>query len=293
MEHLVPIGVDNGAGRTTSDTLFYCDSLLLRRQATDSTALDWLPDDAVLLDAAVVAGDLYYRVESTNRVELRTSDFVVGTSSVQLRRIVVGSDSLLAWLQATDTLAPGADIALVTELVIAANGTVVWRDDTISARDLADGALDEIVPVPVDTLVAEGTKVFFRVRAVPANGLVYTIGAVFHMMEDSTQQGYAKRTRRTERVESESRSGRIAISAAPNPASDRVRIRVESRISGDARLTLHDVAGTVVTASTITFDAARGVSDIMLDLRSIPSGAYTVRIQLGHDAAALPITVVR
>ncbi|MEI6412302.1 MAG: LamG-like jellyroll fold domain-containing protein [Bacteroidota bacterium] len=66
-------------------------------------------------------------------------------------------------------------------------------------------------------------------------------------------------------------AGELILS--PNPATDRITVRVPANAGADARVLVHDVTGQLVSET-----AGIGDSDIVLNLKNCKSGTYTVSI---------------
>ncbi len=97
----------------------------------------------------------------------RTGTFITADSSVTVTRTIAGSDSLVAWLNTqpwdSSTAWPmpvPANIFITTQLVRASDSSILWRSDTISARN-----------VGADTLIDDGLS-----GGIAWNGGVYSRG---------------------------------------------------------------------------------------------------------------------
>lgn len=90
-----------------------------------------------------------------------------------------------------------ADVWMITELVRVSDSSVVWRGDTVTARQIGDTAIDEEVEIPVGSVVSPGTAVFVRMRMeVSATITDYSFDAGFHIAEQyDTTGGFGKTVR--------------------------------------------------------------------------------------------------
>jgi hypothetical protein len=68
------------------------------------------------------------------------------------------------------------------------------------------------------------------------------------------------------------------IDISPNPAKDKIRIRLISSISGDVELSLVNINGTVVAKKVIP--VSKGAeSNMVIDLKGSPDGLYIVLLR--------------
>jgi hypothetical protein len=87
-------------------------------------------------------------------------------------------------------------------------------------------------------------------------------------------------------VPHESEPSTSAITIAPNPAREFVRITVPTSTSA-CRITVLDLAGRTVMAS----DAASATTT--MDISALPVGVYIVRVEAGSDVATSSLSIIR
>lgn len=84
----------------------------------------------------------------------------------------------------------------------------------------------------------------------------------------------------------------LALSARPNPASSSVTASYTLSASGDVRLTAHDLLGREVAVLASGAQAA-GAHRATLDVSSLPSGTYVLRLVTPEATEVQRVTIVR
>lgn len=80
---------------------------------------------------------------------------------------------------------------------------------------------------------------------------------------------------------------RLQLSAAPNPATDRVRLNFEAPEAGNAQVLVSDLLGRPVLAQEMSLP--QGPNQVEINLHNLPAGAYTVRVQTRGGGAAVKV----
>jgi hypothetical protein len=226
----------------------------------------------------------------------RTGVFETDEDDVSVRRVVAGTDSLIAWLNTPAFNPPGlspANIGVITELVRASDSVVLWHDDTLWARDVADSTFDDEVEVPTSTATSKGTLVYVRLRPLPSPAIVYEYGAGFWMTGDTVTGGLGRRGQRARRIQGEVSEAELALTALPNPSSGDVRFEVATGRPGMLSLTVSDQIGRVVMApQTIALDAA-GLYALPWTVDDLPPGVYYATTVIDGRRTTTPFTIVR
>jgi hypothetical protein len=223
----------------------------------------------------------------------RTSDFVVGTDPVEIRRVVSGSDSLVSWLDANyDSVnSRQADVEIVTELIRASNSAVIWTGDTVSARTIGAGTVDELVVVPVDSLVDSGGVVYVRIRPVPSPSLSYEVSGEFQFVCDSTLGTLFPRVRAPRRSQPLEADRTLKLDVQPNPAHEQITVRLIEATAGEGEGLLFDLVGHVMRRTTFKVGAL-GETRVVFDVNGLPSGSYTLHVRAGSRTADAVVTIL-
>ena len=79
----------------------------------------------------------------------------------------------------------------------------------------------------------------------------------------------------------------LAISVAPNPATDRVRVMLDSPISASAQVVVSNMLGETVRLQTVQLTS--GANQFELDLQALPAGTYLLRIATEKTGAAVKV----
>ena len=85
---------------------------------------------------------------------------------------------------------------------------------------------------------------------------------------------------------------RIALTAAPNPASRAFDARIEIPGPGEAVLAMHDLLGREVLARSVHADAA-GRMVVRLGTSELPAGLYWLSLRHGAESARTRVSIVR
>ena len=80
---------------------------------------------------------------------------------------------------------------------------------------------------------------------------------------------------------------RLQLSAAPNPATDAVRLSFTARNAGAAQVVVSDLLGRAVLTRALTLPA--GENQVELNLQGLPSGTYAVRLSVNGGAATVKV----
>lgn len=87
--------------------------------------------------------------------------------------------------------------------------------------------------------------------------------------------------------------GERALGVFPNPASISAEVTFQSKEGFDARLTVHSLGGTLISASAVRVQA--GSNLYYVDVASLPPGHYFVRLEnkFSGQAEVVKLNVVR
>ena len=85
----------------------------------------------------------------------------------------------------------------------------------------------------------------------------------------------------------EADADRLQLSAAPNPATDAVRLSFTAPRSGPAQVLVSDMLGRAVL--TQQWSAVEGTNQFDLNMAGLPAGTYAVRLLAGNTGATLKI----
>ncbi len=243
----------------------------------------------------------YLIVDSSDVIDhvTRTGVFQADTVPVTIRRRIGGTDALIAWLDGLpfdSVLGRPADIMVITELVRETDGAILWRGDTVSARDVETDTLEETVFVPVHEAADAGTLVHIRLRPVFTEGVAEEceVLGMFHFAPwETSEERFAKSLRRHEgrSVENIERMS-LAAEIVPNPARERGELRVRAPGPTPLRVTIHTTYGTEAVTMPVLSIARSGEYSIPLDLSGLASGMYLVSIisDFGRMSVSLAVT---
>ncbi|MCC7437279.1 MAG: T9SS type A sorting domain-containing protein [Armatimonadetes bacterium] len=230
----------------------------------------------------------------------RSGVFTADTGSVTIGRTIVGSSDGVSWLNsfAYDTARNSpADVWMMTELVRVSDSSVVWRGDTVTARQIGDTTLDEAVEIPVGSVVSPGTAVFVRMRMeVSATIDDYSFDAGFHNAEQyDTAGGLGKSVRIRRAFQREATRGaegsRMQVEVRPNPTGERAEVLLRAREEGAVQLRLYTMLGQQVRELQSAEAAAAGEYLQPINLGGLPSGIYLLVAQQGDHKASVKVTV--
>lgn len=79
----------------------------------------------------------------------------------------------------------------------------------------------------------------------------------------------------------------FSLSVSPNPATDLARIGIESKTTGNALVTLCNLAGATLQSREIQLNT--GSNQLEVNLHDLPAGVYLVRLSSGDNVAALKV----
>lgn len=228
----------------------------------------------------------------------RTSVFTAATHPVSIRRVILRNSDLQAWLAAApfDSArnAP-ANIYVYTELLRASDSAVLWRGDTVTARDIDTALQEEEVEVPVGIVATPGTGVFIRLRIEASEGLDYNVESGFHFGQRfDTATAMPKRLWYRQRSEApEAEAALLTAEVLPNPtAPGKVELRLTAKEAGSVRLTIYTMLGQQVTTLPAMPIARAGAYAQPIDLSGLQPGIYLIVAQQGPHKASAKVTVV-
>ena len=72
-------------------------------------------------------------------------------------------------------------------------------------------------------------------------------------------------------------AGKRPLTVFPNPANYSAEVSFQSQFDFDARLTLHSLGGSLISASMVKVQ--QGSNFYFLDVASLPTGSYFVRLE--------------
>ncbi|MBL7987115.1 MAG: T9SS type A sorting domain-containing protein [Chlorobi bacterium] len=239
-------------------------------------------------------------VEHISRIT-RSGVFQADTGTVTIGRTFVGSSDVVWWLNGfgydTARNSP-ADVWMMTELVRVSDSSVVWRGDTISARQIGDTTIDEEVEIPVGSVVSAGTAVFVRMRMeVSATIGEYSVDAGFHTAEQYDTTGGFGKTVRIRRAKeeggmTEKAQSQMAVAVRPNPATESAELQLRVVGEGEVQLRLYTMLGQQVRELPPANVTAAGEYAQQLDLSGLRPGIYLLVAQQGNHKASAKVTVV-
>ena len=79
----------------------------------------------------------------------------------------------------------------------------------------------------------------------------------------------------------------LAISVAPNPTTDRLRVKLDSPASSSAQVLVSNMMGELVQTQTVQL--ATGANQFELSLQALPAGTYLLRIATDKTGAAVKV----
>jgi hypothetical protein len=228
----------------------------------------------------------------------RTATFRTDTT-VKIRRVLWGADSLFEWLNtsAYDTLhSIPANIISVIELVRASDNAVLWTSDTVSARRVGVQVLDEQVEVPVNLYASSTVPVYVRMRMVPTANLEYDLSGGYHFIEDSTQTSLAKVVRYDAREHDRTTAvvgSSMTVTVVPNPLRADGELHLHLTEPGTVSIRIFDMMGRMVRALPAATVGFAGDYSTRLDLSDLPNGRYSVQVESGAGRATTQFVIVR
>lgn len=227
----------------------------------------------------------------------RTGAFTADSTTVTLTRVLMGNDSLIAWLntQPYDANAGRpANIFFAMQLVRQSDSAVLWSGDTVSARAVGNDTLEEAVTVPVNTAATPGTVVYIRLMAATTPGLSYRLSGGFHFLQDGVGGTGAKRVRQAKPQEGTEAESAIGVEMVPNPLRNTEgELRIRTTATGQATVTVFDLLGRpLLTVPPFTAESA-GDYVVPVDLRALGNGAYLVRVEIGRNRGVTQFSIMR
>jgi hypothetical protein len=228
----------------------------------------------------------------------RTGNFRAGDSAVPIRRILIGSDSLVAWLntQPYDTGAgKPANITMMVQIVRARDNAVLWMGDTISARRLDNDTIDAVLNVPVYPYAPRDTVVYIRLYSHASPYVTYSVAAGFEFVEpliDTTSGSAAKRVTPTTLKGATGEA--IAVAMVPNPAGGgEGELHIAVQGEGTATITMYDLLGNpVLYLPDVVADRA-GEYAVPVDLGGLRDGTYIVEVRMGSKRGTARFMVMQ
>ena len=140
-------------------------------------------------------GDTWVRTpnEIADKVS-RSGNFKAGAAPVLFTRYLGRTSNAVSWLNTFpyDTnLLSQPDIFVLTELVRASNGTVLWAD-TQSVRGMSTDVESTLLSVPVDVYATLGESVYIRLRPVPTMDIEYQLSGGYVFYEGGSSGAFQK-----------------------------------------------------------------------------------------------------
>ena len=230
----------------------------------------------------------------------RTSLFTApATDSIRVVRYAGVSDSVFAWL---DTFGwdsarnSPADIWTVVEVVRASDSAILWRGDTISARDLdtLGAPVNKALWVPVGDVADSGEMVYIRTRSFTSPLVSYDVSGGFTYYTDETPPLVVpKPALRYGEFGNRSRESVLSLAVVPNPmTSGRVStLHVSSRVTGEIRVSVWDVRGKRLGELPLIEADKVGTWSVQLDLEGLKPGTYIVRAESAGELGVVQVVV--
>lgn len=186
----------------------------------------------------------------------------------------------------------------MTELVKVSDSSVVWRGDTVTARQIGDTTLDEEIEIPVGSIVSTGTQVFVRMRMEVSSTINnYSFDAGFHSAEQyDTTGGFGKtvRIRRTEEREPSTgtEESRLQVGVRPNPTTESAELLLRVSDEGKVEVRLYTMFGEQVRELPSAEVTAAGTYSQLMNLSGLQPGIYLLVAEQGKHKAATKVTVI-
>ncbi len=253
------------------------------------------PPDTFFGPPIVIVPSIRTVDDATNAIA-RTSVFTPDGSGVTITRFVTGEQDVIPWLntQPPDSGQP-ADIGYFCELVRVSDSMVVWRSDTISARDVGPYEYEDDMTVP-PAYLAPGTDVFLRMRAEPTANMVYAVSADFRFAYDSSGTVAFQKVRsipRSPEAEAAAESA-MTLAVVPNPLRGAVGdLHITVRQAGTVTLAVYDLLGRRVRLLPTLEAASPGEYTTGLAMEGVPEGSYVVVAHSGGETRSVRFSVVR
>lgn len=228
----------------------------------------------------------------------RTSSFPAGPSPVTIRRLVIGSNQLVNWLNTEpyDSIAgEPANLRTHLELLRGSDSAVLWRGDTVEARAVADSTYDDLVSVPVQ-IAPPGTSVFIRLMMTPNNGLAdtaYDVSAGFYNETDSTEPGFLKLVGFDGSRGVAGERGALSMMIVPNPTRSTAEVRVTTTEAGVLEVGIYEMLGGLVKSLPPVSIAHPGAYAARVDAGALAGGSYTIHARMNGHGVSGRLVVVR
>ena len=127
----------------------------------------------------------------------------------------------------------------------------------------------------VDSFGSNGTQ-FYMVRAVKLQET--PSGKYYNLSIGTVSSGYAQYFDFDLNVP-QTAANELSVTIYPNPSDDNLNIAISNASAGKASITLRDINGKVVFAST--YAARRGVAVLSPEVGHLPAGLYLVEVKNG------------
>jgi len=225
----------------------------------------------------------------------RSGVFETGATPTLIKRHVSRSNDAVAWLNTQpydSSLMSFADVRVLTELVRVSDSAVVWRDDTISVREMTVDTLAEEVELPTH-LLSPGTGVFARIRMVPTAALDFMLSGGFSW-EPDTGAFASKVARWSPRSPPSSikTDAAIAMFVVPNPAHESATVMLETQQPTEIVVTLVDALGRVVRRYPALNASRSGQYGLPISLEGVAYGLYVLRAEAADGPSTSTTLVV-
>lgn len=227
----------------------------------------------------------------------RTGDFIAGTASTTVHRVLMGTTGLIDWLNTEpydSAMNAPANVIYRTELVRSRTGLVLWSSDTISARAVGADTIDADVTVPLGAYAAPNDTVYIRLRATATAGMAYDLAAGFHFVEENAYPDAAYKGARPQPATQTDSAVGIAIEVVPNPArASGAELRVSVRQAGPVSLAVYNMLGNRVLALPPLEAKGAGTYEVPVDLGTLGDGLYIVEARSEGVHGTARFTVMR
>lgn len=227
----------------------------------------------------------------------RTGDFRAGSASLTIRRVLMGSDSMVPWLNTLpyDTVSGiRPDIYFGMQLVRARDGHVLWMGDTISARRLGYDTIDGGVNVPVAMYAPADTVVYVRLFAAASPEVSCTVSGGFEFVEDESGAIPISLSREAPIQDVQRAEGSITVSMLPNPVrSDMGEVHMLLGGEGMASIDIVDLSGNVVARLPDIGSRGAGEYVVPVYLGDLSNGVYFLDVRMGARRGTVKFVVAR
>lgn len=243
-------------------------------------------------------------IETTSQVAgivSRTGVFPAGLEPVDIKRYVARTANAVTWLNTFpyDTvLNSQPDVKVLTELVRASDGVVLWRDDTLSVRSMSTDEATDLVSVPVDAYATPGTSVYIRLRPVTTMNMEYSLTGGYQYYDGAAAGGFSKRAnpRFREEGKSEDAAGNaagLAVQIVPNPARESAEVRIQTAKAGRVRLAVYNTLGEKLATLPDLNAEGPGEYAVRISLSNVRPGVYFLRAESEEVRTSVRFTVLQ